>query len=411
MAKLSEKILQGLIKAGVPIAGRSDGNGLTFTMSSTGSAAWVLRYRIAGRPRELTLGGYPDLSLEAARKRARAERVKVDSGVDVALAKRAQRLETARESTFRTLAEHYLERAGCELKPRTVMNIKKRLEKDLYPRFGNLAAPAVTPGLIVDAIEAIGRRSDSVARHCFEHLSVIFAHGLARRSVASNPCAGLRVSAILGKPRPPRERKNLELEELRALMRAAPLMVPENGLMLKILLATCVRKSELVLAKKVHVDLAASTWRVPDENAKGGRGYLIPLAPLAAGWFRELIEFAGESQWVLPARIGRARAADRPIHERTINEAIERLRERKLPELRQFSPHDLRSTARSQLAALGIDIIVAERCLNHSLGGLVAVYDKYDYMTERRRALEVWAGVLSDLEPRPNVLPLLRAAA
>src|SRR5258708_15435890 len=157
MAKLSEKILQGLIKAGVPIAGRSDGNGLTFTMSSTGSAAWVLRYRIAGRPRELTLGGYPDLSLEAARKRARAERVKVDSGVDLALGKRAQRLETARESTFRTLAEHYLERAGCELKPLTVMNIKKLLEQDLYPRFGNLAAPAGAMGIIPVAHDAYGR--------------------------------------------------------------------------------------------------------------------------------------------------------------------------------------------------------------------------------------------------------------
>jgi len=40
---------------------------------------------------------------------------------------------------------------------------------------------------------------------------------------------------------------------------------------------------------------------------------------------------------------------------------------------------------------LGVDVLIAERCLNHSLGGLVAVYDKHDYLTECRRALELWA--------------------
>lgn len=58
---------------------------------------------------------------------------------------------------------------------------------------------------------------------------------------------------------------------------------------------------------------------------------------------------------------------------------------------RRFTPHDLRSTARSHLAALGVSITVVERCLNHSLGCLVAVYDQHDYMTERRAALELWA--------------------
>ena len=58
--------------------------------------------------------------------------------------------------------------------------------------------------------------------------------------------------------------------------------------------------------------------------------------------------------------------------------------------VRRFTPHDLRSTARSYLTELGINLIVAERCLNHSLGGLIGIYDQHDYMTERRIALELW---------------------
>lgn len=402
MGQLTEKLLQTWLKEEAHIAGKSDGDGLTFTMSASGTATWVLRYRLAGRARELTLGAYPALSLEAARKRARAERVRVDAGVDVALEKRERRLRLAEAPSFRELARHYLERARRELRPRTIDSLERTLRLDLLPDLGPLLASAVTPKTVVGLIERIGRRSDSVARRAFEHLSVIFAHGLARGAVTTNPCAGLKVSAILGRPRAPRPRTSLSLEELRMLFANMPRITPANALALKILLATCVRKSELVYAKREHIDLDKAIWTIPAEIAKSARGYVIPLAPAVLGWFRELLYYAGASAWVLPARNRRRRYADKPIHEQTLNEAIGRLTGElgQAGLLRHFSPHDLRATARTHLAGLGVDLIVAERCLNHSLGGLVAIYDKHDYLAERRRALELWAKMLVDLEPK-----------
>ncbi len=55
--------------------------------------------------------------------------------------------------------------------------------------------------------------------------------------------------------------------------------------------------------------------------------------------------------------------------------------------VRRFTPLDLRSTARSYLPSFGVSIFVAERCLNHSLGGLTGIYDQHDYMDERRTLL------------------------
>jgi integrase len=92
----------------------------------------------------------------------------------------------------------------------------------------------------------------------------------------------------------------------------------------------------------------------------------------------------------------------------TLNVALGRLN----AELPRLSPHDIRSTARSHLSRLGVNIIVAERCLNHTLSGLVAVYDRHDYMEERRRALELWANALAEAEAgRSSNVTALRAAA
>lgn len=90
MGKLTDIELRNWIKAGKPVV-KTDGDGLTFTLSAKGPAAWVLRYRIAGRPKELTLGRYPDLSLTKAREEAAAKRVEVRRGVDVAQEKQLQK--------------------------------------------------------------------------------------------------------------------------------------------------------------------------------------------------------------------------------------------------------------------------------------------------------------------------------
>ncbi|WP_343723098.1 integrase arm-type DNA-binding domain-containing protein, partial [Herbaspirillum seropedicae] len=60
---LNDIKLRSWISKGEAIA-KSDGDGLTFTLSAAGTATWILRYRIRqGRRREMTLGNYPDLSL------------------------------------------------------------------------------------------------------------------------------------------------------------------------------------------------------------------------------------------------------------------------------------------------------------------------------------------------------------
>ncbi len=92
MGKLVDSQLRQWIAVGKPVT-KTDGDGLTFTLSAKGTAAWTLRYRIFGKRKELTMGRYPELSLAAARQEAWVQRERVALGIDVAAIKAASRRE------------------------------------------------------------------------------------------------------------------------------------------------------------------------------------------------------------------------------------------------------------------------------------------------------------------------------
>lgn len=420
MGKLTDVQIRKWIKDGNPTA-KADGDGLTFTLSAKGTAAWVLRYRFGGKARELTLGRYPDITLAKARELAAEARVHIQQGRDVAREKQKATIERAAAKTLRELAADYMSKAFPHLAANTIKQRRHHIEGVILPKLGSLPAREVMTADVVALVEAVGKKSVNVAELVFTAVSEIFKHGLARHVVTANPCAGISVSAICGKPEPKRQRLKLTEDELRVILPALPGIGAENALAVKIQLATCVRLGELAKAEWEHVDLDRAEWFVPDQNSKTGRGFTIPLPPAVVGWFRELEPFACGSRFVLPARqVRRTRNHGREVHfeQRAMNAMLHKLCEKLGDKVRRFTPHDLRSTARSHLAALGVNILVAERCLNHSLGGLIAIYDQHDYMTERRAALELWTDFILACEAgrawlpqRDNVIPLRKAGA
>lgn len=420
MGKLTDVQIRNWIKAGDPVA-KADGDGLTFTLSAKGTGAWVLRYRFGGKARELTLGRYPDITLAKARELAAKARVHIQQGRDVAREKQKATIERAAAKTLRELAADYMSKAFPHLAANTIKQRRHHIEGVILPKLGSLPAREVTTADVVSLVEAVGKKSVNVAELVFTAVSEIFKHGLARHAVTANPCAGISVSAICGKPEPKRQRLKLTEDELRVILPALPGIGPENALAVKIQLATCVRLGELAKAEWAHVDFDRAEWFVPDQNSKTGRGFTIPLPPAVVGWFRELQPFACGSRFVLPARqVRRTRNHGGEVHfeQRAMNAMLHKLCEKLGGKVRRFTPHDLRSTARSHLAALGVNILVAERCLNHSLGGLIAIYDQHDYMNERRAALELWADSILACEagrawlPQgENVIPLRKVGA
>ena len=198
--------------AGDAIAGKSDGGGLTFTLSGAGTASWVLRYRHAGKQREMTLGNYPDLSLDKAREAARAARVMVDLGKDVAGEKRRAKAEASAARTFRQ--EEYIAGVKSTLAENTVKEWNRYVEKDIFPHIGSIAIRDVSTDDVRLLITRIATRSQSVARRAFEIISVVLTHAVADGGRSDNPCAALKISALVGKRAPVRQRLKLDRDEL-----------------------------------------------------------------------------------------------------------------------------------------------------------------------------------------------------
>jgi len=397
MGALTDVQIKQWIKAKEPVA-KADGGGLTFTLSESGRASWILRYRIAGKGKEKTIGQYPDISLAEARRLASEDRAKVQQGVDVAAQKQRSKREVANSWTVRQLGDDYLKKAQGRLEESTLDGQRQRLRDYIYPVIGNIAAQDVRPSDLVAIAERASKKSLHVARLVLGVQKAIFAHGLGRHVIDSDPASQIKTSALLG-PRPTaRTRVMLSEEELKIILPQLPKMGVQNALMAKILLATAVRLGELVGAKWENVDFDKRTWFIPPGDIKGKkvkarngedvRGFVIPLTDVVAQWFSDLKELAFQSNYVLPIRSRKKAVGDTHMEAATLNAAFNKFWKINVSDsCQRFTPHDLRSTARSHLSRLGVDLLIAERCLNHSLGGLIAIYDQHDYLDERRAAL------------------------
>jgi hypothetical protein len=140
MGKLSDLQIKHWVKSGKQVSGKSDGHGLTFTLSKTGVASWVLRYRFGGKLKEKTLGRYPDISLADARRLALSERATIQTGTDVANEKQLNIRAAARAWNVHHLADDYFLKAKDRLAQSTIYSRKQQLRDYVMPRIGNLAA-------------------------------------------------------------------------------------------------------------------------------------------------------------------------------------------------------------------------------------------------------------------------------
>lgn len=220
MAKIQTNLLTDIqirkwIRAGAPIA-KSDGGGLTFTLSAVGAAVWVLRFRHAGRRQEVTLGRYPDLSLAAARLMAAKKRLALVEGVNPA--DEVRKAKSHRDWTIRELIRDYKELVLSTLAESTQRSYGRNLKR-IENGMGAMSVQSVAPADVVAQIERVKAGwVELFTLWCA--LRGIFKHAAGKKLIVASPCAGIQLEAIIGKRPEKRTRLMLTDDEIAVLMNA-----------------------------------------------------------------------------------------------------------------------------------------------------------------------------------------------
>lgn len=244
------------------------------------------------------------------------------------------------------MADDYFTRASEHLAALTIDGRRQQLRDYVHGRIGHLSTREVSPSDIVDIVERSGENLLHVARLVLIALREVFAHGVARHVVDSNPCAHIKARAIIGAPPSRRARIMLTDAELVAMLAVLPEIGRQNELASKILLATCTRIGELIRADWKRVNFERKEWTIPPEHFKNKKQFVIPLTEQVTGWFVDPRRLAFDSRFVLPLRHRhRGRDDDASMEATSLNAALNRLHDKLGDRCRRFTPHDLRSTS------------------------------------------------------------------
>ncbi len=363
--------------------------GLALQVLSTGGRSWILRATIAGRRRDMGLGGYPEVTLAEARETARRARATIREGNDpiekAKAAKNALKADAAKAMTFRAAASAFIrgQEAGWK-------NAKHRaqwdssLERYAYPTIGQLSVADIDTPHILKVIDPIWITRTETASRVRGRIEQVLDWA-ATRNLRQGPNPA-RWRGHLDKVLPkrskvarPEHHRALPYAQLPDFMISLKSVDGMGAQALRFAILTAARSGEVRGAKWSEIDLGSGTWTVPAERMKAGREHRVALSKPALNLLNALPRIGG-SDLVFPAPRGGM------LSDMTLSAVLRRMKV-------DAVPHGFRSTFRDWVAECtshGSD--VAEMALAHAVGNKVeAAYRRGDLFEKRRRLAEDWA--------------------
>jgi integrase len=362
-------------------------SGLYLVVQPSGAKSWALRYRIAGKPAKLTLGPYPPVDLSTARRRAQEALGVIAGGKDPAAAKRDSRAAAkcereAEDSRLDRIAASYVDRHVRRNVGKTWgKEIERLLRVEILPKLGDKHIGAIKKQHILGLLDDIVDRGAPVAANrTFAVLRQLFNWAIDRDLIEASPMPKGAPSAET------RRDRVLSDAEIQMVWRAFDSVGWPIGSIAKLLLLTGARRDEIAEGRWSEIDIESKTWTLAKERSKNGVAHEIPLSDAAVTILKGMPRIAGKAGFIFTTR-GSASVGGFSTAKLAIDSAIGEA-------LPHWTFHDLRRTAASGMAGLGIAPHIVEAALNHKSGtikGVAAVYNRYSYASEKRAALDAWA--------------------
>lgn len=382
--------------------------GLYLTVQPSGKKGWQVRYRHGGVHRRMSLGGYPVLSLADARQRAREALAAVTEGRDPAgevKAAKAPKPEDDRDK-IKTLIGQYDKRHLSKLKSGSV--VRRELDRFVVAAWGERDIHSLTKRDVIDLLDGIADSGRVVtANRVRAYLNKFLNWAVERDILPLSPATGVKPVAKEAS----RDRV-LTDDEIRWFWQACEAEGFPWGPLGKVLLLTGQRLNEA--AQITEGDIRGDLWHLSADRTKNGRAHDVPLSDAVLAVLGAVERIKGKPGFIFTTT-GTTPVSGFFKARAHLAEAMERLaaEERgEAVEIPRWTFHDLRRTAATGMARIGIPVRVTEAVLNHvsgTGGGIVAVYQRHDYADEKRRALEAWGRFVLSLA-RGDVDNIVRLA-
>ena len=326
--------------------------GFGIRVSQAGTKSFVLTHGRA-RTRE-TIGRAGIVGLAEARQEARRRLAEYTLGKG-----------KLRSAAWNIAVAEFLKEIERDKRPRTSKDYDRMLNKHF--RFGETKLSTLTPSGISAKLERLSDRP-AEKRHAFVVLRAFMNWAYRKHYLDQSPLARMQ---------PPKgynsRSRVLTNEELKKVWQACE---GTFGDIVKVLILTGQRKGEISCLKSDMV--GKGTIKLPSWGTKNGHEHIFPIGSMVQAIV------VGKGEFVFPAR-----GIDTPFNGFSKCKAkLDRI-----SGVREWTLHDLRRTFATGMASIGVQLPVIERLLNHvsgSFSGIVAIYQRYDFMPEMQHAVTRW---------------------
>ena len=359
---------------------------LYLNVSPRGSKNWVQRIIVAGKRRDLGLGGYPVVTLAKARQKALDNRRAFADGQDPTLKKAKRTIPTFQEAAVST-------HAANRPKWRSEQHSKdwmRLLKLHAFPSIGQMAVDTITQADVLDVVVPLTSTNAETARRLRQRIKATFRWCMSYGYIATNPAGEVLDGALPALPIQRGHWRALPYRDLPAMLET--IRSSKSSLAARLgfefLVLTATRSGEVRGATWSEIKWDEQLWEIPDSRMKNNRKHRVPLSGAMMDILGQVWPLRERSDYIFPSPVKK----DTKLSNMTFTKIL------KLNGLSEKTTvHGLRSSFRDWCKKNRVDDDAAELSLAHAIGGRMGgAYLRTDMLEERREVMEQWAEFLGN---------------
>lgn len=370
---------------------KNDGNGLSLLIDPNGSKGWRFRYRFDGKPKMLSLGIYPTISLTVARQKRDEAKKLIASGINPSNVRKEEKLarQGRIDNTFERIAREWYEKRVDRWSESYGEEMMTTFEADVFPFIGHRPIAEIKPMELLEVLSKLDvRGATEKLRKVRQRCGEVWRYAIVTGRAEYNPAPDLASAFSPHKKEHYAFLKDEELPDFfKALDAYSGSLVVKLAMRLQVL--TGLRPGELRQGEWEEIDFDKCLWEIPASRMKKRRPHCVPLPKQAIAFLEQLKPITGRYVHIFPGRIHHSK----PMSEMAMTVLI-----RRIGYAGRVTGHGFRHTMSTILHEQGFNTAWIETQLAHvDKNSIRGTYNHAQYIDGRREMLQWYADYLDEL--------------